>query len=95
MFTSEKVTGSGRKDLELERKQASFDSREMNYYIHGGKEMVELREKMLQQFERDPHFNVEDHYDLTKDQQRKRVMTRVDDHLQSYQTVVTKHDCVC
>lgn len=34
---------SGRKDLELERKQASFDPRELNYYIHGGKEVVEVR----------------------------------------------------
>lgn len=32
---------------------------------------------MLQQFERDPHFRVDDHYDLTKDEQRKRAMTRV------------------
>ena len=71
------MTRSGRKDLELERKQASFNPREMNYYIHGGKQIVELREMILQQFERDPHFNVDDHYDLTKDQQRRRVMTRV------------------
>lgn len=34
--------GSGRKDLELERRNASFDPREMNYYIHGGKNIVEV-----------------------------------------------------
>lgn len=88
---------SGRADLEAERRQASFDARAMNYYIHGGKEIVEvhdptalgmtggvhlnrtgqMREMMLQQFERDLSFRVDDHYDLTKDEQRRRVMTRV------------------
>lgn len=32
---------------------------------------------MMQQFERDLSFRVDDHYDLTKDEQRKRAMTRV------------------
>lgn len=32
---------------------------------------------MLLQFERDPTFRNDDLYDLTKDQQRQRVMTRV------------------
>ena len=32
---------------------------------------------MLLQFERDPTFRLDDYYDLTKDQQRERVMTRV------------------
>lgn len=32
---------------------------------------------MLLQFERDPTFRLDDSYDLTKDQQRERVMTRV------------------
>lgn len=34
---------SGREDLTLERGHASFDSREMNYYIHGGRNIVEVR----------------------------------------------------
>jgi hypothetical protein len=26
----------------MERRSASFDSREMNYYVHGGKHVVEV-----------------------------------------------------
>lgn len=33
---------SGRLDLEKERRQGSFDTRQMNYYIHGGKDIVEV-----------------------------------------------------
>jgi len=37
------ITGaSGRRDLEWERRQTSFNTRDMNYFIHGGKPIVEV-----------------------------------------------------
>lgn len=51
---------------------------------------------MLLQFERDPTFRNDDHYDLTKEQQRERVMTRVSrpDTL-SISSLADEHDPVC
>lgn len=52
---------------------------------------------MLQQFERDLSFRVDDHYDLTKDEQRKRVMTRVNHERGDGGDggVVAEHDQLC
>jgi len=88
-------SSSGRKDLEVERKQASFNIKEMNHYIHGSKEIAELREKMLLQFERDPTFRLDDSYDLTKNEQRQRVMTRVGTICTLFILLATKHDSIC
>lgn len=64
-------------DLEGERIVAAFDVDQMTNFVYGGKSVVKLRSKMLMEFERDPTFRLDDAYDLTKAQQRERVMTRL------------------
>lgn len=68
---------SGSADLQAERGRASFDIGKMIDFVTGGPEETAYRKKVLLQFERDPTFRIDDYYDLTKDEQRERVMTRV------------------
>lgn len=39
--------------------------------MHGGEQWVRLKQKFMQEIERDPSFRLDDIHDLSKDQVRK------------------------
>lgn len=63
--------------LAKERANASFNPREMTYYLDGGKKKTEESEKIMASIERDPLFDNEKYYDLTKDELRELTVQRV------------------
>lgn len=63
--------------LAKERSKASFNIRDLTYYIDGGKENTEKLEEIMTSIERDPVYKNEDFYDLTKEQLREQTMLRV------------------
>lgn len=68
---------SGISDLMAERQTATFNIRELTFFLDGGTEVTEQREKIMLEFERDPTFQLIDIHDLTRPQLRERYMTRV------------------
>ncbi|KAJ2783856.1 fatty-acyl coenzyme A oxidase [Coemansia javaensis] len=60
-----------------ERKAPSFPIREMTYWLDGGKDVTELKERVMLELERDPLWRVSDHPNLTLAQTRERAMTKV------------------
>ena len=62
--------------MSTERKQASFESRQLTYFLDGGQKRTLLKERILKEIERDPLFYMEDIYDLTKEQWRERTMEK-------------------
>lgn len=68
---------SGIDDLAGERRNATFNVRELIYFLDGSPEVTAQREKIMLEFERDPTFRLDDLPDLTRPQLRERYMTRV------------------
>lgn len=64
-------------DLQAERQRASFKVKDMALYLDQNEEIHDFRKKLMLEFERELTFSTADYYELTKDQQRQRVMTRV------------------
>lgn len=60
-----------------ERSKASFNIRDLTYYLDGGEENTKNIEDIMTSIERDPLFNNDDYYDLTKDQLRELTVQRV------------------
>lgn len=60
-----------------EREKATFDVRELTYFLDGGEKFTKIREKFMMELERDPTFRMYDMYDVTKDQIRERTMEKV------------------
>lgn len=63
--------------FQQERSKASFNVRDLTYYLDGGKEATEKMEKIMESIERDPLFNNDNFYDLNKEQLREQTMARV------------------
>lgn len=63
--------------MALERKNASFNIRDLTFFLDGGSDITEHREKIMLEFERDPTFQMTDIHDLTRPELRERYMTRV------------------
>lgn len=63
--------------LRQERANASFDVRELTYYLDGGKEKTAKLEQIMASVERNPVFNNDDYYDLTKEELRVQTLARV------------------
>lgn len=63
--------------LAQERAKAKFNSRDLTYYLDGGPETTEAYEQIMTALERDPVFNQDDFYDLSKDELRELSMRRV------------------
>lgn len=63
-----------------ERVKATFDVRELTYFLDGGEKFTKIREKFMMELERDPTFRMHDMYDVTKDQIRQRTMEKVHYH---------------
>ncbi|KAI9241215.1 MAG: acyl-CoA dehydrogenase/oxidase C-terminal [Podila humilis] len=59
-----------------EREKATFDIREMTYFLDGGEKNTKIREKFMMELERDPTFRMYDMYDVTKDEIRVRTMEK-------------------
>ncbi|KAF9391005.1 fatty-acyl coenzyme A oxidase [Podila verticillata] len=59
-----------------EREKATFDIREMTYFLDGGEKSTKIREKFMMELERDPTFRMYDMYDVTKDEIRVRTMEK-------------------
>lgn len=60
-----------------ERTKASFNVRDLTYYLDGGEKFTKIREKFMMELERDPTFRMYDMYDVTKDEIRERTMEKV------------------
>lgn len=63
--------------LQQERDAATFNIRNLTYYLDGGKEQTEKLENIMLTIERDPIFNNDDFYDLSKEQIREQTLARV------------------
>ncbi|ORY83524.1 acyl-CoA dehydrogenase/oxidase C-terminal [Leucosporidium creatinivorum] len=72
----EKAAPSPRETMAAERASPPFDVRRMIYAMGGGQRNVELKEKFMQEIERDPLFKLSDIHDLTKNQIRERTMAK-------------------
>ncbi|ORE14203.1 acyl-CoA oxidase [Rhizopus microsporus] len=59
-----------------ERAKASFSIRELTYLLDGGEKNTLLKERFMQEFERDPLFKMDDIHDITKDELRERTMEK-------------------
>ncbi|KAF9952078.1 fatty-acyl coenzyme A oxidase [Modicella reniformis] len=59
-----------------ERVKASFNVRDLTYYLDGGEKSTKIREKFMMELERDPTFRMYDMYDVTKDEIRERTMEK-------------------
>lgn len=63
--------------LAQERANATFDPRQLTYYLDGSKKQTEQIEAIMTSIERDPLFNNDKFYDLTKDELRELSVQRV------------------
>ncbi|CAO3678786.1 unnamed protein product [Rhizopus stolonifer] len=59
-----------------ERAKAAFNIRELTYLLDGSEKMTLLKERFMQEFERDPLFKMDDIHDITKDELRERTMEK-------------------
>ncbi|KAI9271615.1 acyl-CoA dehydrogenase/oxidase C-terminal [Phascolomyces articulosus] len=59
-----------------ERAKASFNIRDLTHLLDGGKGPSELRERMMQEIERDPLFAMHDIHDISKETLRERTMEK-------------------
>ncbi|KAJ1960975.1 fatty-acyl coenzyme A oxidase [Dipsacomyces acuminosporus] len=60
-----------------ERKSPSFPTRELTYWIDGGKRITELKERIMLELERDPLWKVSDHPNLSLAETRERAMSKI------------------
>lgn len=70
------VAPSPMETLANERRECPFDLWRMTCVLHGGEKSVLLKDKFMQEIERDPAFKLDDIHDLTKDQIRERTMAK-------------------
>lgn len=63
--------------LQQERASSTTNTREITYYLDGGQAKTEYLEHLMQLIARNPVFNNDDFYDLTKDQIREQTLARV------------------
>ncbi|KAL9547182.1 hypothetical protein MBANPS3_006299 [Mucor bainieri] len=59
-----------------ERAKAAFSIRELTYLLDGGEKSTLLKERFMQDFERDPLFKMDDIHDISKEQLRERTMEK-------------------
>ncbi|KAI8636766.1 acyl-CoA dehydrogenase/oxidase C-terminal [Parasitella parasitica] len=59
-----------------ERAKAAFHIRELTYLLDGGEKSTLLKERFMQDFERDPLFKMDDIHDISKEQLRERTMEK-------------------
>ncbi|KAF9281751.1 fatty-acyl coenzyme A oxidase [Mortierella alpina] len=59
-----------------EREKATFNVRELTYFLDGGEKFTKIREKFMLELERDPTFRMYDMCDVTKEQIRERTMEK-------------------
>lgn len=59
-----------------ERAKAAFNIRELTYLLDGGEKSTLLKERFMQDFERDPLFKMDDIHDITKEELRERTMEK-------------------
>ena len=64
--------------MEAERASRSLDWKAMAHFLVGGETAFEIRQRMLLQYERDLNFSLDDYYDMSLEERRQRVVTRVD-----------------
>lgn len=60
-----------------ERKNATFNVREMTYFLDGGKENTKRKELICQQIERDPILTVPNFFDMTIEESRIKTMQQI------------------
>ncbi|KAI9503930.1 acyl-CoA dehydrogenase/oxidase C-terminal [Coemansia spiralis] len=60
-----------------ERKSPSFPIRELTYWIDGGKNITQMKERIMLELERSPLWRVNDHPNLTLAETRERAMSKV------------------
>ncbi|KAG1205481.1 hypothetical protein G6F35_011609 [Rhizopus arrhizus] len=60
-----------------ERAKATFNIRELTHLLDGGEKSTLLKERFMQEFERDPLFKMDDIHDITKNELRERTMEKV------------------
>ncbi|KAI8444493.1 acyl-coenzyme a oxidase 1 [Phakopsora pachyrhizi] len=70
------VTPTPMETISRERLNCPFDLWKMTCALHGGERLVLLKDKFMQEIERDPGFRLDDIHDLTKDQIRERTMAK-------------------
>lgn len=63
--------------LDDERKNPSFDIRELTYFLDGGKESTEMKEAMASVIENDPVLRDDDRFDHSRPESRKKTMEKV------------------
>lgn len=63
--------------LQQERANSKLNIRNVTYYLDGGKAATANLETIMTSMEREPAFNQDDFYDLTKEQLREQSMRRV------------------
>ncbi|CAO3614732.1 unnamed protein product [Mucor fragilis] len=59
-----------------ERAKASFDIRALTLLMDGGQKQTDLKEKIMQELERDPLFKMDDIHDISKSELRERTMEK-------------------
>jgi len=59
-----------------ERQKASFPVREMTHYLDGGPAETELKERFMQELERDPFWKIDDYADISLAEIRERTMQK-------------------
>ncbi|KAI9360642.1 acyl-CoA dehydrogenase/oxidase C-terminal [Pilaira anomala] len=59
-----------------ERAKAVFNIRELTNLLDGGEKNTLLKERFMQDFERDPLFKMDDIHDISKDELRERTMEK-------------------
>ncbi|KAK9675300.1 fatty-acyl coenzyme A oxidase [Basidiobolus ranarum] len=63
--------------LAAERANPSFPIRELTYYLDGSEEDTKLYEKFMFELERDPLWNMDDHYNLSLPEVRERTLAKL------------------
>jgi hypothetical protein len=76
--------------LSKERKQATFDVREMTYYLKGSKEWTEKLEEASIMLERDPYLMKKNFFDLTKKENLEKTIIQTKRYSQILQTISKK-----
>ncbi|CEJ01590.1 Putative Acyl-coenzyme A oxidase [Rhizopus microsporus] len=64
------------RSMNEERAKAAFDIRSLTYLLDGGEKNTFLKEKIMQELERDPLFKMDDIFDLTTSEVRERTMAK-------------------
>ena len=68
---------SGRSSLIAERKNGTFNVRELSIFLEGNERNLKHKEAVMLEFERDSTFKVSDYPDLSRDEIRERTMAKV------------------